>query len=167
MKRFILIILTLLALHSARAQTKVFEKYAKEQRVETVRVSGSMLQFVAKMNGNAMNVNGVDLRSVVSKLTGVRTLTTRNRGLVRQIRSATLDAYRSGGYEELMQTQGEYGTMYIYTLRLKDGESEFSMLTIVDDDFLTLTDITGRLSAADLLRLTESGKGGKGAPGRK
>ena len=135
----------------ANAQVKAFEKYADMKNVTYVYISKYMLGMAGR---NATpSVPGVDIKTLVGKLTGIQIISTENNVARAKLKSDVKAILAKGKYELLMQMNEDDSKVNIFHCITKQ-QSAVVMQT-EDNEELTLMIFSGKFTLDDVMKMTK------------
>ena len=150
MKQIIITTLLMLVCMGAKAQKEVFDKYEDTKGVTTVFVSKAMLGLA----GSFAAIGDKKIGKMANKMDGIRILNCERKGLIPEIKKAAQAAYNRDQYEEMMRVNEDGQRVVIYQRALKNGKSEFALLSI-DDEGLSIINISGTITLEDMKQFTK------------
>jgi hypothetical protein len=130
---------------------KLFEKYAHNEGMTTVNISGALLSFAAQADGNSAEAD------MISQLKGIRILTVEDENL-----NKSLDFYKEmegdsffkkNGYESLMEITEEDEVVRFYARKAAGGKFS-ELLLVIGGDNNTLISIQGVIDPANIGKIT-------------
>ena len=136
---------------TASAQVKAFEKYADMKNVSYVYISKYMLGMAGK--AATPSVPGVDMNSLVRKLTGIQIISTEEKAARTKLKSDVKGILARDRYEVLMQIREDGSKVDIYHCIGKQ-QSVVVMLTD-EDDSATVMVFSGHFTMDDVMKMTK------------
>lgn len=97
---------------TANAQVKEFEKYSDTKNVTYVYISKFMLRLAGK--ASTPSVPGVDMKSIMNKLTGIQIITSEEENAAARLKADTQGIIKQGKYDLLMQVDEDDEKVRIY-----------------------------------------------------
>ena len=134
------------------AQVKAFEKYADMKNVSYVYISKYMLGM-AKRPSNMPSVPGVDMKSMISKLTGIQIISSEEKAARTKLKNEVKGILARDKYEVLMQIREDDSKVDIYHCIGKQ-QSVVVMLTD-EDDSTTVMVFSGHFTMDDVMKMTK------------
>lgn len=168
MKRMILSALVAISALAANAQHEYFHKYADMEGVTSVYVSKTMFRF---MKGLPIEVDDVDMSTIISKLDGLYILTTDRPEIKEALRKETefitknenFECIKSkqktkesvtrkevNGYEEIVRIKEDGQKMAVYMKEEEDARTEYVMIVDSPEDEYVIMIFTGELQPRDV-----------------
>ena len=168
MKRMILSALVAISALMANAQHEYFHKYADMEGVTSVYVSKTMFRF---MKGLPIEVDDVDMSTIISKLDGLYILTTDRPEIKEALRKETEFITKKGdfecikskqktkesvtrkevnGYEEIVRIKEDGQKMAVYMKEEEDARTEYVMIVDSPEDEFVIMIFTGELQPRDV-----------------
>ena len=135
---------------TANAQVKAFEKYADMKNVSYVYISKYMLGMAGK---STPSVPGVDMKSLVSKLTGLQIISSEEKTARAKLKADVKDLLARDNYEVLMQIRDDGSKVDIYHCI---GKQQSVVVMLVDDDGeATVMVFSGHFTMDDVMKMTK------------
>ena len=130
---------------------KLFEKYANQDGMTTVNISGALLSFSSQSEGNSAEAD------MLSKLKGIRILTVEDPELNKKLdffKELEGDAFfKKNNYESLMEVTNKNEVVRFYVR--KSSDAKFSeLLLVVGGKENTLISIQGLIDPANIGKIT-------------
>ena len=150
MKQIIMTALLVLACTGSKAQREVFDKYEDTKGVTTVFVSKAMLNLA----GGLAAIGDKRFGKMAGKMDAVRILNCERKALIPEIKKAAQAVYNRDQYEEMMRVNEDGQRVVIYQRPLKGGKNEFALLSVEEDE-LSIINITGTITLEDMKQFTE------------
>ena len=151
MKQIIMTVLLVLACTGAKAQREVFDKYEDTKGVTTVFVSKAMLNLA----GGLAAIGDKRFGKMAGKMDAVRILNCERKALIPEIKKAAQAVYNRDQYEEMMRVNEDGQRVVIYQRPLKGGKNEFALLSVEEDE-LSIINITGTITLEDMKQFTDN-----------
>ena len=148
--RILLCAVVAMASLTVSAQVKAFEKYADMKNVSYVYISKYMLGLASK---STPSVPGVDMKSLVSKLTGIQIISSEEKAARTKLKNDVKEILAREKYEVLMQVREDDSKVDIYHCVGKQ-QSVVVMLTD-EDDSTTVMVFSGTFTLDDVMRMTK------------
>ena len=150
-KKSILIVMMAVGCLTANAQVKAFEKYADTKNVTYVFISKYMLSIAGK---NATpSVPGVDIKTLLNKLTGIQIISTENKGAQTKLKNDVKAIMAKDKYEVLMQMNEDDGKVNIFH-SINKQQSAVVML-IEGSNEVTVMVFSGKFTLKDVMKMTQ------------
>ena len=150
-KKTILIVVMAVGCLTANAQVKAFEKYADTKNVTYVFISKYMLSIAGK---NATpSVPGVDIKTLLNKLTGIQIISTENKGAQTKLKNDVKAIMAKDKYEVLMQMNEDDGKVNIFH-SINKHQSAVVML-IEGSNEVTVMVFSGKFTLKDVMKMTQ------------
>jgi len=130
----------------------LFDKLADIKGVEVVYISKSLLGMMPKMN-----MSGVNIGSVASKLTGLQIFTAEKGGAFKTLKSESGKLVKKGKYETVMFVKDDDSKTVFYLRKLDDKESELLMITEEPSE-ISVIRLMGSFTIKDIQGLTKDQK---------
>ncbi len=148
MKKLIFTLLfALLSTVGAMAQSKIYDEVRNNSDFETVYVGKAMLQMA---KGASMNVNGMDLNSMIDRLESVAVITTDKRAGRKKLKELVAkELTKKNGYDIMMETKDDGESTVIYNRAINKETNEYVLVTIESDEVNVII-ITGSITPAEL-----------------
>lgn len=144
------IVVTMTSLN-ASAQVKAFEKYADMKNVSYVYISKYMLGIASK--AVTPSVPGIDMKSLVSKLTGLQIISSEDKSARSKLRSDVREILVRDKYEVLMQMKDDDSKVDIYYCVNKQ-QSAVVMMTDEEDSSSVMV-FSGSFTLDDVMKLAK------------
>lgn len=149
-QRTLLCILVAMASLTVNAQVKAFEKYADMKNVSYVYISKYMLGMAGK---STPSVPGVDMKSLVSKLTGLQIISSEEKSARAKLKNDVKDILAREKYEVLMQVREDDSKVDIYHCVGK--QQSVVVMLMNEDDSTTVMVFSGNFTLDDVMKMTK------------
>lgn len=150
MIRLLICAVVAMASLTANAQVKAFEKYADMKNVSYVYISKYMLGMAGK---STPSVPGVDMKSLVSKLTGLQIISSEEKTARTKLKNDVKDILAREKYEVLMQVREDDSKVDIYHCVGK--QQSVVVMLINEDDCTTVMVFSGNFTLDDVMKMTK------------
>lgn len=140
MRKIATIALCMLMSLGTYAQKDVFMKYKGQEGVSIVKVPKILMRLAGRMDK--------DVRMLTKRLGNIRVLSCEEKAMAQKIKADALEAYKQGGYEEMVKVNDDGEHVSIYHRNRKGGKNEYAILSI--DEELSIVNVVGHLSLEDL-----------------
>ena len=136
---------------TANAQMKEFEKYSDTKNVTYVYISKFMLRLAGK--ASTPSVPGVDMKSIMNKLTGIQIITSEEENAAARLKADTQGIIKQGKYDLLMQVDEDDEKVRIYH---KESKTQSVVVMLTEEDGETTVIIfSGTFSLEDVMKMKE------------
>ena len=135
---------------TANAQVKAFEKYADMKNVSYVYISKYMLGMAGK---STPSVPGIDMKSLVSKLTGLQIISSEEKTARTKLKNDVKDILAREKYEVLMQVREDDSKVDIYHCVGK--QQSVVVMLMNEDDSTTVMVFSGNFTLDDVMKMTK------------
>ena len=149
-QRTLLCILVAMASLTVNAQVKAFEKYADMKNVSYVYISKYMLGMAGK---STPSVPGVDMKSLVSKLTGLQIISSEEKTARTKLKNDVREILAREKYEMLMQVREDDSKVDIYHCVGK--QQSVVVMLMNEDDSTTVMVFSGNFTLDDVMKMTK------------
>ena len=136
---------------SASAQVKAFEKYADMKDVTYVYISKYMLSLAGK--SATPQVPGVDIKSLMSKLTGIQIIHAEQKDAQTKMRDDFRAIMDKDKYELMMQMNEEDNKVNIYHCINKKQSAV--VMFVEQDEEVTIMAFSGNFTLDDVMKMTQ------------
>lgn len=150
MIRLLICAVVAMASLTANAQVKAFEKYADMKNVSYVYISKYMLGMAGK---STPSVPGVDMKSLVSKLTGLQIISSEEKTARTKLKNDVKDILAREKYEVLMQVREDDSKVDIYHCVGK--QQSVVVMLMNEDDSTTVMVFSGNFTLDDVMKMTK------------
>ncbi|MBQ9559841.1 MAG: DUF4252 domain-containing protein [Bacteroidaceae bacterium] len=150
MKQLLITALMVLMSTGAQAQKEVFDKYEDTKGVSTVFISKALLNLA----GGFASIGDKKLGKMAGKMDNVRIMNCENKSLIAKIKRDAQAIYNRDEYEEMMRINEDGQRVVIYQRILKSGKNEFALFSVEDDE-LSIINITGTITLEDMKQFTK------------
>lgn len=134
---------------TANAQVKEFEKYADTKNVTYVYISKYMLGMAGKM----ANVPGVNIGSLMNKLTGIQIIHSEEKAARSKLRNEVQAILSRDKYEKLMQVNEDASKVNIYHT---EGKQQSVVVMITEEDSsVTVMVFSGKFILEDVMKMVK------------
>ena len=150
MIRLLICAVVAMASLTANAQVKAFEKYADMKNVSYVYISKYMLGMAGK---STPSVPGIDMKSLVSKLTGLQIISSEDKSARAKLKNDVKDILAREKYEVLMQVREDDSKVDIYHCVGK--QQSVVVMLMNEDDSTTVMVFSGNFTLDDVMKMTK------------
>ncbi|MBE6259406.1 MAG: DUF4252 domain-containing protein [Prevotella sp.] len=150
MIRLLICAVVAMASLTANAQVKAFEKYADMKNVSYVYISKYMLGMAGK---STPSVPGIDMKSLVSKLTGLQIISSEEKTARTKLKNDVKDILAREKYEVLMQVREDDSKVDIYHCVGK--QQSVVVMLMNEDDSTTVMVFSGNFTLDDVMKMTK------------
>ena len=150
MIRLLICAVVAMASLTANAQVKAFEKYADMKNVSYVYISKYMLGMAGT---STPSVPGIDMKSLVSKLTGLQIISSEEKTARTKLKNDVKDILAREKYEVLMQVREDDSKVDIYHCVGK--QQSVVVMLMNEDDSTTVMVFSGNFTLDDVMKMTK------------
>ena len=136
---------------TANAQIKAFESYAETKDVTYVFISKYMLDLAGKTV--APSVPGVDIKTLMNKLSGIQIISTENNAVQKKLRNDVRSIIDRDKYELLMQINEDGSKVNIFH-SIQKQQSAVVMLVEAEKE-TTVMVFSGKFTLDDVTKMTQ------------
>ena len=152
-KKWLIAAIVLLNMVSVSAQD-LFEKLGDNENITSIYVSKALLKMVPGMVTDQVNVEGVDIGNIITKLEQIDIYTSENEEGSKLIRAEAKKLQsQSKSYEVLMKIKDGSNNVIFYAEKEKDRFK--SLIMFVDGDECVLIRLLGSFTAEDIQNITK------------
>jgi hypothetical protein len=159
---YLIIVLSLLSVQAGFAQDMLSDLFGKldgQKSITQVTISKSLLSTMMPSMTSSVNMNGIDVKAIISKLDQIDIYTTENAEM-KKLMNKEVTAYFKGNkvYEILMKVKDEENNVVFYGK--KDNNYFTSLVMFINNEYeneSTLIRLLGSFATQDIQNLT-SGK---------
>lgn len=137
---------------TANAQVKEFEKYSDTKNVTYVYISKFMLRLAGK--ASTPSVPGVDMKSIMNKLTGIQIITSEEENAAARLKADTQGIIKQGKYDLLMQVDEDDEKVRIYH---RSGKQQSVVVMLTEETAETTVIVfSGTFSLEDVMKMVDN-----------
>lgn len=127
------ILFTLAALLAVTLGQAQFEKFEDLEEVTTVVVNQGMFELLAEMDIDVQDPEAKEFKDIVTKLKGVKVLTTEDAKVGEEMRKAAMSYQAKNRLEELMSVKDKDANIKFYTRKGKSSGFVSELLMVISD----------------------------------
>jgi hypothetical protein len=137
------------------AQNDLFDKFSDHKNITQVTITKALLNMAPGIAAS-VDVNGVDLNDMMTKLEQIDIFTSEENAAKQMMRKEILAHFKNNkSYEVLMKIKEKENDVVFYSQ--KDGNFIQSLVMFVDgDDECVLIRLLGKFTTQDIQKITES-----------
>lgn len=136
---------------------QLFNKLSDIKGVEVVYISKSLLGMAANMDIPGMDVNGINIKNIMSKLESLQIFSSEQSGAVKKLKSESEKLVKNGKYETLMFVKDEESKTVFYMNKINNQKAEMLMISEEPNE-ISIIRFTGSFTVRDLQELTKDNK---------
>lgn len=144
--KMLLCLVVLASALTANAQIKAFDKYADMSNVTYIFISKYMLE------DNKTTVPGVDIKTLMNKLSGIQIISTENNAVQKKLRNDVRSIIDRDKYELLMQINEDGSKVNIFH-SIQKQQSAVVMLVEAEKE-TTVMVFSGKFTLDDVTKMT-------------
>lgn len=149
--KILLYLVVLASALTANAQIKAFDKYADMSNVTYIFISKYMLDLAGKTV--APSVPGVDIKTLMNKLSGIQIISTENNAVQKKLRNDVRSIIDRDKYELLMQINEDGSKVNIFH-SIQKQQSAVVMLVEAEKE-TTVMVFSGKFTLDDVTKMTQ------------